>query len=138
MIDESDLADIALAVSEQNRIDRDSAGPKEPYENTLYKDVTIASRYSVKHEFNSMRRIIDAMPQLIAVRVETIWCDSLAGACYTVMLQPGAFTEVILESIFAAFVKAVGGWNGLIIYGDKGQSQDFDCYWLADDAGSVE
>jgi hypothetical protein len=131
MIDEIDLQKVARAVSEQYQIERDSMGPKEPYESAPYKGITVSSRYCARHEFNDMRRAIDAMPGLVAARVESIWCDSMACACYTVVLRPGSYTDLVLNALHDAFVEAVGGWNGLVIYGDDRQSHDFDCYWPA-------
>jgi hypothetical protein len=137
MISDTDLEVIAAAAAKQNEIDRASAGPKEPYDSVPYKGVSIASRYSVKHEFDEMRRAIDAMPELIARRVESIWCDSNACACYIVMLHTGRCTSTILDAVHATFVQAVGGWNGLVVYGDDGKSHDFDCYWPGEDAEFV-
>jgi hypothetical protein len=131
MIDEIDLKKVARALAEQYQIERDSVGPKEPYESVPYKGIIVSSRYCVRHEFNAMRRVVDAMPELVAARVETIWCDSLACACYTVMLRSNSYTDLVLNALHDAFVEAVGGWNGLVIYGDDRQSHDFDCYWPA-------
>ncbi len=129
---DQDLARIADAVTRQNDIDRESAGPKVPYERILYKEIILSSRYCVAHEFAAMRRVVDAMPQLIAKRIESIWCDSLACCCYIVMVKTGLYAPKLAESVRDSF-QEVGGHNGITIYNGNGKSVEFDPYWPGED-----
>jgi hypothetical protein len=122
---------ISEAVAHQNRIDYEGAGPKAPHGAITYKDVCLSSRYDVQGEFSHMRRAIDAMPELMARRIESIWCDSKACAYYVVAVKPRLFAKGLVDEINAAF-KAIGGYNGLEILRDDGPSESFDPWWPED------
>ena len=84
MVEYTDLPpEAAELIQRQYDIDRADAGPRAPVSGFRYRGVQIESRWAVMAELDAMRRIIDAMPELMARRLETIWCDSNAGACYT-------------------------------------------------------
>jgi hypothetical protein len=93
-----------------------------------YKGIILSSRRGLDHEYKAMARVVDAIPELMARRVESIWCDSCACVTYTVIASPGLYAPELPWSVRDAF-RAVGGYNGISVYGDKGQSDEFDTYW---------
>jgi hypothetical protein len=127
-LNDTDWAKVAEAVAQQYQIERDSCGPKAPHGDITYKGVCLSSRYDVAHEFAHMRRVIDAMPELMARRIESIWCDSHACADYTVMIDSRLYLPELPEVIDEAF-RACGGYNGLRMYADGYPTEDRDPYW---------
>lgn len=121
------------AVKRQYDIDRAEAGPKAPYDDLDHRGILLSSRFSVLHEFQRMQRVVDAMPDWVRLCVASIWCDSLACACYSVELKLGMYRDGLPEEICDCFLAVCGGFNGLQVHhGSK--SIDFDCKWPADDA----
>ena len=60
----------AALIQRQYGIDRADAGPKAPVSGFRCRGVQIGSRWSVLAELDTMRRIIDVMPELMARRLE--------------------------------------------------------------------
>lgn len=121
----------------QYELDRAEAGPKLPIDSLLYRGVTLDSRWSVAAEFETMKAIVDALPDLVRVRVESIWCDSRAQACYTVAIAEQRWAEGIEWDVRDAVLAASHGFNGLSIEGD-GRQVDFDPEWSGDDYDYTE
>lgn len=121
------------AVQHQYDIDRAEAGPKAPYDELDHHGVRLSSRFSVLSEFERMQRVVDAMPDWVRLCVASIWCDSLACACYSVELRLGMYRDGLPEAIRDCFLTECGGFNGLSVHhGSK--SKQFDCRWPADEA----
>lgn len=121
------------AVQHQYDIDRAEAGPKAPYDDLDHRGVLLNSRFSILHEFERMQRVVDAMPDWVRLSVASIWCDSLACACYSVELKLGMYRDRIPEEICDCFLTVCEGFNGLSVnHGSK--SKQFDCKWPADEA----
>ncbi len=76
-----------------------------------------------------MRRIIDVMPELMARRLETIWCDSNVGACYTVIVRPGLSMPDLRWAIADSVMEAGGGHNGIVVEADGGNGCHIDPDW---------
>lgn len=132
MTDETDSGyRIAAAIQQQGEYEPADAGPKEPYVSAPYKGIVIASRHSIKSEFEHMRRAIDAMRELMARRIESIWCDSKVGAYFVVVTKPGLYAPELPAAVMEAF-RSVGGYNGISVHGDEGELQDFASYWPSD------
>ncbi|PTW47809.1 hypothetical protein [Rhodovulum kholense] len=130
MVEYIDLPpEAAKLIQRQYDIDRADAVPKAPVSCFRYRGVQIESRRAVMAELDTMRRIIDAMPELMARRLETIWCDSNAGACYTVTIQPGLFVPDLRWAIADAVIEAGGGHNGIMIEADGGNGCNIDPNW---------
>jgi hypothetical protein len=72
---------------------------------------------------------MDAMPGLMARRIETIYCDSHAGACYTVTVRSGLWLESLRGEVAEAVQKAGGGHNGIVIEADGSNGCDIDPDW---------
>lgn len=130
MVEYTDLPpEAAELIQRQHDIDRVDAGPKAPISGFRYRGVQIESRWAVIAELDTMRRIIDAMPELMARRLETIWCDSNAGACYTVTVRPSLYIPDLRWAIGEAVMEAGGGHNGIMIEMDDGNGCHIDPSW---------
>lgn len=129
MVEYIDLPPEAAAlIQRQYDIDRAEAGPKAPVSSFRYRGVQIESRWPVLSELDKMRCIIDAMPELMARRLESIWCDSNAGSCYTVTVRPGLWVPDLRWAIADAVLRA-GGHNGIFIEADGGNGCHIDPDW---------
>lgn len=62
-----------------------------------------------------MSRVLDALPETVRGRITAIACDSMAGAMYTLTLTTGGYVEGLERPIAAAFLAALGGFNGLYL-----------------------
>jgi len=99
----------------QSDIDREEAGPKVPYDTLNYCGVSLQSRYSVLHEFETMKAVVDAMPKDVRLRLDSIWCDSKACAVYHVVVTLGMHHSTLAEQIRRCFLAATRGFNGLSV-----------------------
>jgi hypothetical protein len=61
-----DFQKIADAIGRQCEIEREFAGPIAPHGDLIYRGVLLSSRYNVAHEFDHMRAVVDAIPELMA------------------------------------------------------------------------
>ncbi len=130
MVEYTELPPEAAAlIQHQYDIDRADAGPTAPVSGFRYRGVQIESRWAVLSELDTMRGIIDGMPELMARRLETIWCDSKAGACYTVTVRSGFWVRDLHWAISDAVTKAAGGHNGIMIEADNGNGCHIDPDW---------
>lgn len=127
-LNEDQCQRIASAVAFQSRLEYESSSPKAPHGDIRYKGVMLSSRYDVLSEFSSMRAAINAMPELVARRLASIWCDSHAGASYVVQVRPEFYLDDLPQRIEDAF-KSLGGYNGLSILCEGRSIPHRDCYW---------
>tara|TARA_R100001086_G_scaffold206355_2_gene122179 strand:- start:134 stop:541 length:408 start_codon:yes stop_codon:yes gene_type:complete len=133
MVDDIEMPpNLAEALHRQNEIDRAASGQKAPVSGFTYKGVRLESRWAVLCELEDMKCIVDAMPELMSRRLETIWCDSKAGATYTVTVKDRLWVPDLKWTISDAIVDAVGGHNGIYIDGDAPSGMDVDPYWPGD------
>jgi hypothetical protein len=116
----------------QCEIDRAEAGPKLPVDKLHYRGVDIESRWSVAVEFERMKAVVDALPDLVRIRLQSIWCDSKAQADYSVAVAQGRWAEGIELDVRDAVLSATDGFNGLSVAGN-GRRIDFDPIWAGDD-----
>src|SRR5688572_21189133 len=107
--------EMAAVLQHQYELDRAEAGPKLPVDHLIYRGVELESRFSVAAEFDQMKAVVDAMPDLVRVRVESIWCDSRACSDYRVAID--RWIDGIDRDIRNAFWSATEGFNGLTIDG---------------------
>jgi len=111
-ISEEALAAIADAVSHQNSIDYAETGPKAAYAQAVHLGVSLSSRYDVLAEYEAMQRALDAMPELLARRIKSVFCDSKACAAYSVVIRSGMILPVLPGAVLSAF-ETLGGFNWL-------------------------
>jgi hypothetical protein len=130
----------AALLRRQFEIDYEAAGPKAPYGRMVHKGVRIESRWDVVSEFETMRKIIDAMPELMARRLAWIWCDSNCGSNFVVGAKPSRFVPALKWEVADAVKAANGGHNGIII--EDGERPftgrtlaSIDCDWGEVDLG---
>lgn len=126
----SDYQAVAEAVARQNAIDRDEAGPKAPHGTVAYRGILLDSRWDVLAEYRAMRAIVDRLPDLVRVRIESIWCDSKCTSYFVLTVKPHRFVRD-LPLVFEDSVVAVcGGHNGILIQSDDAEGDlIIDCNW---------
>ncbi len=103
------------AFQHQLNIDYDAAGPKAPVASFDYRGVHLESRWAVLRELETMKRIVDALPELTARRLNSIWCDSNCEANYVVSIRPGLWVPSLGDAIANAVMTGGGGHNGIMI-----------------------
>lgn len=124
--------DLAAALAHQEGIEWRDAGPKVPYDELEHRGVLLQSRYSVAHEFQEMKAVVDAMSDDVRLRISTIGCDSKASAIYSVKVTPDMDRRGLADDIRDCFRAAAGGFNGIFIeHGDD--QQFFDPEWPGDE-----
>ncbi|MGE0630544.1 MAG: hypothetical protein AB7O43_22350 [Hyphomicrobiaceae bacterium] len=124
--------ELSAALRLQNELDRKDAGPKTPYDTLDYRGVTLQSRYSVASEFETMKAVVDAMPDDVRLRLASVWCDSKACAYYHVVVTLGMSRSDLPEQVRACFLTVTSGFNGLMIEHGS-HSRHFDSEWPADE-----
>jgi hypothetical protein len=124
--------DMAAAMRHQFELDRAEGGPKTPYASLDYRDIRLASRFSVAREFEVMKAVVDAMPDDVRLRLSSIYCDSRANSDYIVEVTLGMNRRALANHVREAFVEATDGFNGLCVrHGDDAVS--FDPEWAGDE-----
>lgn len=108
-------AELAAQLRRQYELDRADSGEKVPYDELEYRGVTLNSRFSVKHEFETMKNVVDAMSPSILPRVSSVYCDSRACAVYAVEIKLGMNADELANQVQAVFVQATDGFNGLTV-----------------------
>jgi hypothetical protein len=121
----------------QYDLDRAEAGPKLPIDSLLYRGVTPDCRWSVAAEFETMKTTVDTLPDLVRVRVESVWCDSRAQVYYTITIAERHWAWGIEWDFRDGVLAASHDFNGLSIEGD-GRHADFDPKWSGDDYDYTE
>jgi hypothetical protein len=125
-------SDLAAALAVQDGIEYRDSGPKVPYDEMTFNGVVLQSRYSVAHEFETMKSVVDAMDDYVRLAVRSIWCDSKASAVYSVTIWEGASGNGLYDDIRSAFRTGAEGFNGIwVFHGDK--EVVFDPEWPGDD-----
>lgn len=124
--------DLAAALAHQDGIEWRDAGPKVPYDELKHRGVVLQSRYSVAHEFEEMKAVVDAMSDDVRLRVASIWCDSKAAAIYSVKVILGMDRRRLADDVCDCFRTATTGFNGISVeHGDN--QQFFDPEWPGDE-----
>ncbi len=96
----------------------------------FYKGVELTSRHELAHEISKMRQIVDGIGVLSSC-IESIWCDSKAGASYSVAVKPGKWRDALPDAI-AASTYATGGYNAIYIEAEDDRSRILDADWPGD------
>ena len=78
----------------------------------LHRGVTLCSRHRDPREIQVMRDAVDMLPDLSRERLLRIWCDSKAGATYSVTVRAGEWIDGLDWDIDRAF-RVGGGHNGI-------------------------
>lgn len=125
--------ELSAALKWQSDIDRAHAGPKVPYDELEYRGVILKSRWSIAAEFESMKRVVDVIPEDIRMRVTSLWCDSKAEATYAFKIKLGMNYELLADHIQMCALEALGGYNGLMV-SHGSQDRFFDPEWPGDEA----
>lgn len=134
MVTEIEMSpELAKALHRQNELDRAGAGQKSPVSGFIYNGVQLESRWAVLSELETMKSVVNSMPELMARRLETVWCDSKAGATYSITIRSGLWSPNLPQAISDAVKKASGGYNGIYIEADGGNGCTIEPDWGEDD-----
>jgi hypothetical protein len=96
----------------------------------IVRGVTITSRYQKADELDLMRALILALPPPFYILVKSIWCDSKASCCYSVVLRewPPSRTGLpdeaeVIGSCLERTLRSMRpfGHNGISIAADGGK-----------------
>lgn len=125
--------ELAAGLKRQIDIDRAEAGPKVPYNELDHRGILLQSRFSVASEFDTMKSVVDVMPDDVRLRILSIWCDSRACADYRVDVRLGMHRNELPERIKDCFLAGSEGFNGLGVWHGS-DCTFFESEWPADEA----
>jgi hypothetical protein len=97
--------------------------------------VTISSRYEKADEMEAMVNMVDGVDPLHRRYIESIWCDSKAGFCYSVTLAdcPEQIGFAIAHQLDMTCRERNEGHNGISIEWNRGIDIDRDPWWPGQD-----
>ncbi len=95
-----------------------------------YKGVELSSRKDYADEIRTMRRIVDGLGDFHR-NIDSIWCDSKAGATYTVTV-PDNMWHADLPQAVADATYSTGGYNGIYIEAAGGHGCTLGADWPGD------
>jgi hypothetical protein len=97
--------------------------------------VSLSSRYGKAGEYDAMAAMIEGVSPELRCLIESVWCDSNAGACYSVTLKSCTRSQArdVADALEASCVKRNGGHNGMGFSGPAGGSLDLDPYWVGEE-----
>jgi len=108
----------------QREADRNFRGDTEKVATAGFNDINVrgvivSSRYQKAAELEAMIKIVERLRANQVGQVATIWCDSKATCCYSVVLRhkhlPKALAQDIFETLRQACIDIVGGYNCLTL-----------------------
>jgi hypothetical protein len=79
--------EIIEAVAARQHYGNDEKVATTSIDHLIVRGVNISSRYRKADKFELMRALILALPSPFFGMVESIWCDSKASCCYSVVLR---------------------------------------------------
>jgi hypothetical protein len=124
--------ELAAAFKHQRDLDIAESGPQAPEPEIDHSGVIVSSRYGLEHELTTMSRILDALPDGARDRIEMIWCDSAACACYDVTIRRGQWHNLLPDLIRETTLLVAHGFNMLMVEGDS-HHVSFDPEWGDDE-----
>lgn len=124
-----ELADL---FKHQRYLDIAESGPQAPEPEINHRGVIVSSRYGLENKLTMMSRILDALPDGARDRIESIWCDSAACACYNVTIRPNQWLDLLPDLIRETTLTVTNGFNMLMIEGGS-DHVSFDAEWGDDD-----
>ena len=92
---------------------------------------SVASRYDCPREVPTMQRWLGSLSEPVLRRVESLFCDSKACACYSIELNE-APTQLLAEELEAALMRVSDGHNGMWLNGPNGTELVVDPNWKDD------
>jgi hypothetical protein len=100
----------------------DEKVPTTTIRELIVAGVQITSRYQKAHELELMRTLIMALPPRLASAVRSIWCDSKANYCFSIVLR--CWNRTIAELIGNCIEETLRnvrpfGHNGIDIGADE-------------------
>src|SRR6185437_2692542 len=117
--------EIVAAAARNHRHGDDEKVPTTSITVLIVDGVEITSRYRKAHELELMRDMILALP-LAQRAVQSIFCDSKAGSCFSVVLRRHHWNARLARAIGDHFEKAAlaynGGHNGITVSAYDGDS----------------
>ena len=92
---------------------------------------SVVSRYDSATEVATMQRWLGALSEPVLRRIEGLFCDSKACACYSIELNE-APTSLIAEELEVALMRVSDGHNGIWLNGPKDTELVVDPNWKQD------
>jgi hypothetical protein len=91
--------------------------PTTTIKRLVHRGVEIASRYRKADEFETMVKVIEAVPEWAQARIRSVLCDSKCGSCYSVQLRrwDDGDAWLIGEYLRVALRAINDGFNGLYV-----------------------
>jgi hypothetical protein len=81
------------------------------------RGIEITSRYNKVDEFELMVKMVNALPASLCKKIKSIWCDSKACQCFTVVLR--AWNDNLAREVGvklqAALLNMRSGHNGIAV-----------------------
>jgi hypothetical protein len=90
--------EVIEALARKHHCGDDEKVPTTTIRELMVAGVTITSRYQKAHEMELMRALILGLPPRLAEAVKSIWCDSKAGCCYSVVLRERFSSPAVFSS----------------------------------------
>jgi len=119
--------EVIEAATKRNRGDTDRVATTS-IRQFKWRGVELVSRYDKHDELETMADMVDAVPSELHTAIQSVFCDSNAGCCYGVELNPCRPEDARL--IGYLMENASGGHNGISIHGvTNGSSFVMDPHW---------
>jgi hypothetical protein len=118
--------EIIAAIAAKHWRGDDEKVPTTSLEALTVHGVKIESRYRKAREFELMRAMVLTLTTLEREAVQSIFCDSKAGSCFSVILRRDLWNTRLARFIGDHFEKAAfaynGGHNGITVSAYDGDS----------------
>ncbi len=98
---------------------------------TASKFPDVVSRYDSQREVAVMQRMLGALSPAVLRRIDSVFCDSKASACYSIKLNDVP-CGLIAEEIEDAFLKVDDGHNGIWLEGPANSQFVINPNWKQD------
>jgi hypothetical protein len=129
--------EVIQAIATKRHFGNDERVPTTFFKSMMLRGVKIESRFRKAEEFELMLRIVPNFTDRQREAIESIFCDSKAGAAFQIVIHRSKWNAELARSIRDTFLACVthynGGCNGAMIYGGSDDRLlQLDPYWLGD------
>jgi len=129
--------EVIQAIAAKCHFGNDERVPTTFFQSMQLRGVKIESRFRKADEFELMLRIVPNFTDQQCEAIESIFCDSKAGAAFEIVIHRSKWNAELARSIRDTFLACVmnynGGCNGATIYGGSDDRLlHLDPQWLGD------
>ena len=100
--------------------DPDGKRADVPFTDMTVNGVTINSRYRKRHEFVTMRQVVELLPDHVCRDLISLSCDSKAGASYEAVIR-SSDREAMGMALHYAIIDVSDGHNGIWVEHLRGE-----------------